>query len=98
MAGFAAEFFKNVFNVFVHGADAEAQDRGDVGVALALCDPEEDFGLAGGHAEDAEGAGGDGHDFFEVENDEVVAAGFDEAADVELARSGGELGGGRGGE
>ena len=38
-AGFHTHFFKNVLNVFLHGAWADAQDAGYFHILLAVADP-----------------------------------------------------------
>ena len=45
-AGFYAHFFKNVFNVFLHGARADAQNAGYSRIRLAVTNPAGDLHFA----------------------------------------------------
>ncbi len=59
IATFDTEFLEDAAEVLFHGLVAHAEDGGDIEVALALGDPEEDFGFARGEGEFAlEGCGG----------------------------------------
>lgn len=44
-AGFHPEFVEDFLHVFLHGALAEIQNRGDLAVAFAECDPSRHLGL-----------------------------------------------------
>ena len=45
-ASFNVHFFKNVFNVFLHGARADAQNAGYFRIRLAVTDPSGDLQFA----------------------------------------------------
>lgn len=44
-AGFDAELFEDVLDMFFHGACAQPQDGGNLGIAFAFDDPSQDFSL-----------------------------------------------------
>lgn len=50
-AGLGIELSQNVLHVLVHSAYAAIEDRPDLRIALALCDPAKHFALARGQRE-----------------------------------------------